>query len=60
MLDNSFQNLTLLALAYDVGFNSKSVFNAAIKKHTGMTPKEYKHQYSASSNKPTNDTSNFS
>ena len=59
MLDNRFQNLTLLALAYDVGFNSKSVFNAAFKKHTGMTPKEYKRQYSASSNKHTNDTSNF-
>ena len=42
MNDSKFQNLTLLALAYDVGFNSKSVFNAAFKKHTGMTPKEYK------------------
>jgi AraC-like DNA-binding protein/Ca2+/Na+ antiporter len=60
MLDNRFQNLTLLALAYDVGFNSKSVFNAAFKKHTGMTPKEYKRQYSVSSNNHTNDTSNFS
>jgi AraC-like DNA-binding protein len=60
MHDNRFQNLKLLALAYDVGFNSKSVFNAAFKKHTGMTPKEYKRQYSASLNKHTNDTSNFS
>lgn len=47
ILNNSFQNLTILALAYDVGFNSKSVFNAAFKKHTGMTPKEYKRQYSS-------------
>jgi AraC-like DNA-binding protein len=60
MLDNNFQNLTLLALAYDVGFNSKSVFNAAFKKHTGMTPKEYKHQQTASSIKHSTDTSNFS
>ena len=59
MLDKSFQNLTLLALAYDVGFNSKSVFNAAFKKLTGMTPKEYKRQRSTSSNKHSNDTPNF-
>jgi AraC-like DNA-binding protein len=42
ILDEQFRNQTLLAVAYDVGFNSKSVFNAAFKKHTGMTPKEYK------------------
>ncbi|MCX6121661.1 MAG: helix-turn-helix domain-containing protein [Ignavibacteriales bacterium] len=60
MLDTGSQNLTLLALAYDAGFNSKSVFNAAFKKHTGMTPKEYKRHYSASSNNPTNEPSNYS
>lgn len=43
--DERFQNLTLLALAYESGFNSKSVFNTAFKKHTGMTPKEYKLQH---------------
>lgn len=36
--------LTVLAVAYDVGFNSKSVFNTAFKRHTGMTPKEYRQQ----------------
>ncbi len=41
--DDRYQNLTFLAVAYDVGFNSKSVFNAAFKKHTGNTPKEYRH-----------------
>jgi AraC-like DNA-binding protein len=60
MIDKRFQNLTLLALAYDVGFNSKSVFNAAFKKHTGMTPKEFKRKHSSSSNRHTDDTSNFS
>ena len=33
---------TVLAVAYEVGFNSKSVFNAAFKRHTGMTPKDYR------------------
>jgi AraC-like DNA-binding protein len=40
--DERYQNHTLLAIAYDVGFNSKSVFNAAFKKHTGMPPKEFR------------------
>ena len=45
MQDENSQNQTLLALAYSSGFNSKSVFNAAFKKHTGMTPKEYKSKH---------------
>lgn len=35
------QQFTLLALAYDCGFNSKSSFNRYFKKHTGKTPSEY-------------------
>lgn len=42
--DERYRDLTLLAIAYDSGFNTKSVFNAAFKKHTGMTPREYKRQ----------------
>ncbi len=34
-------HLTLLALAYDCGFNSKSSFNAVFKKLTGFTPSQY-------------------
>lgn len=34
-------HLTILALAYDSGFNSKTVFNTFFKKTTGMTPREY-------------------
>jgi YesN/AraC family two-component response regulator len=37
--DNS--HLTLLALAYESGFSSKSVFNAFFKKVEGMSPKAW-------------------
>ncbi|MGB3345086.1 MAG: helix-turn-helix domain-containing protein [Aequorivita sp.] len=35
-------HFTLLAIANDVGFNSKSSFNAIFKKHKGLTPTEFK------------------
>lgn len=35
------QHLTLLAIAYDCGFNSKAAFNRNFKKSTGLTPSEY-------------------
>ncbi|MFT7614919.1 MAG: adenylate cyclase [Parvicellaceae bacterium] len=38
--------LTLLALAYDSGFNSKTVFNTFFKKKVGITPKAYWNQIS--------------
>lgn len=33
---------TILQVMYDSGFNSKSVFNTAFKKATGMTPSTYR------------------
>lgn len=38
------QQLTFLALAYDAGFNSKTTFNNAFKKLTGMTPAQFKNE----------------
>jgi len=37
----SVHHLTLLALAYDSGFNSKTVFNTYFKKKMGISPKAY-------------------
>lgn len=34
------ENLTLVAIGYDCGFNSKATFNRAIKKFTGKMPSE--------------------
>ncbi len=35
-------NFSLLGIAFDCGFNSKSTFNRIFKKSTGFTPSEYK------------------
>lgn len=39
--DSALQHLTILGLAYESGFNSKTVFNTFFKKTMGMTPKAY-------------------
>jgi len=36
------RNLTILSLALDAGFASKSTFNDVFKKHTGKTPSAYR------------------
>lgn len=40
--DNTQNDINILEIAYDVGFNSKNSFNSAFKKHTGMTPSEFR------------------
>ncbi len=35
------KNYTLLAIAFDCGFNSKATFNRSFKKITGYSPKEF-------------------
>ena len=45
--DIESQNMTVLAVAFEVGFNSKSTFNSVFKKFTGMTPSQYKSSQAA-------------
>lgn len=40
-LSTKNKHLSLLAIALDSGFNSKSSFNSVFKKHTGMTPSQF-------------------
>jgi AraC-like DNA-binding protein len=42
--DPAFDHLTILGIAYDCGFNSKSSFNTLFKKYTGQTPSDFKKQ----------------
>lgn len=40
-LDPQFSHLSLLGLAFESGFNSKTVFNTYFKKEMGLTPKAW-------------------
>jgi AraC-like DNA-binding protein len=40
--DPKYSNYSLLGLAFDCGFNSKTAFNRFFKKSTGLTPSEFK------------------
>jgi putative ABC transport system permease protein len=42
MKDPNFDQLTLLGIAMDAGFNSKTTFNRVFRQFTGKTPAEYK------------------
>jgi putative ABC transport system permease protein len=42
MQDPAYDQLTLLGIAYESGFNSKTTFNRVFKEMTGKTPAEYK------------------
>lgn len=40
--DPAKSNLTILEILYEIGFNSKSSFNTSFKKHTNLTPTEFR------------------
>lgn len=40
--DQAKKDFTVLEILYEVGFNSKSSFNTAFKKHTGVTPTQFR------------------
>lgn len=42
LMDPALSHLSVLGIAEEVGFNSKSSFNSVFKKHTNMTPSEFR------------------
>ena len=42
LADQKMDHLTLLSIAFDAGFNSKSGFNAIFKRYTNLTPSQYR------------------
>ena len=47
MKKEDMKHLTILAIAYDSGFNSKSSFNTIFKEKTGQTPSQYLEELNA-------------
>lgn len=42
LADPDFENYTIMGIALECGFQSKSTFNATFKKYTGSTPSAYR------------------
>ncbi len=42
LADPKTSDQNILSIAFDVGFNSRGGFNSVFKKHTGMTPSEFR------------------
>jgi len=42
MKDDFYKDRSILDLAYESGFKSKTTFNTIFKKHTGLTPSEFR------------------
>jgi AraC-like DNA-binding protein len=45
-----YNNYTIIAIAFDAGFNSKTAFNSIFKSQTGLTPSQYRIQKTGISN----------
>ncbi len=48
MADSAYRHLSLLGIALDCGFKSKSSFNKSFKRTTGQTPSDFKRSLEAS------------
>lgn len=55
LLDPSKADLSVLEIAYQVGFNTKSSFNTAFNKHVGQTPTAYRRSAAAGAGKKASD-----
>lgn len=45
LIDPKMSQYTIMAVAYEAGFNARSTFYKAFKKYTGMTPSAYRKQF---------------
>jgi len=44
LIDEKFEHLTIVAIAFDSGFNSKSTFNSIFKQQTEKTPSKWRNE----------------
>lgn len=45
LIDNSYKKLSILRIAFEAGFNSKTAFNTIFKKMTDETPSEFRKKH---------------
>jgi AraC-like DNA-binding protein len=45
LLSGQYSKLSIIGIAYQSGFNSKTTFNITFKKHTGLSPTQFVKQY---------------